>query len=95
MTRFRSVFRPATLLLFLLLGALVPAMAQEAAQGAVEHRPGGEVNLRLPDLGQVSFLGVSGHDILLTGIAVCDLGLLFGLWTYNAVKRLPVHRSMA
>jgi K(+)-stimulated pyrophosphate-energized sodium pump len=95
MTRFRSVFRPVTLLLFLLVGTLVPAMAQEAAQGAVEHRPGGEVNLRLPDLAQVSFLGVSGHDILLTGIIVCVLGLLFGLWTYNAVKSLPVHRSMA
>ena len=38
---------------------------------------------------------VSGHDILLAGIAVCVLGLLFGLWTYNAVKKLPVHRSMA
>jgi K(+)-stimulated pyrophosphate-energized sodium pump len=95
MTRFRSVFRPIPLLLFLLLGALVPAAAQETAQGAVEHRPGGEVNLRLPDLDQVTFLGVSGHDILLSGIVVCVLGLLFGLWTYNAVKKLPVHRSMA
>jgi K(+)-stimulated pyrophosphate-energized sodium pump len=95
MTRFRSVFRPIPMLLCLLLGTLVPAVAQETAQGAVEHRPGGEVNLRLPDLDQVSFLGVSGHDILLSGIVVCVLGLLFGLWTYNAVKKLPVHRSMA
>jgi K(+)-stimulated pyrophosphate-energized sodium pump len=96
MTRFR-LFRPATLLLFLLFGAVAPvALAQgEPAQGAVEHRPGGEVNIRLPDLDQVSFLGVSGHDILLSGILVCVLGLLFGLWTYSAVKRLPVHRSMA
>ncbi|HEX6104559.1 MAG TPA: sodium-translocating pyrophosphatase [Gemmatimonadales bacterium] len=98
MTRFRSVFRPATLLLFLLLGALAPATAfaqAEPAQAAVEHRPGGEVNIRLPDLDQVSFLGMSGHDILLSGIVVCVLGLLFGLWTYAEVKKLPVHRSMA
>jgi K(+)-stimulated pyrophosphate-energized sodium pump len=91
MTRFRSVFRPVAVLLVLLLGALAPAVAQ----GAGEHRPGGEVNIRLPDLDQVSFLGFSGHDILLSGIAVCVLGLLFGLWTYRAVKNLPVHKSMA
>jgi K(+)-stimulated pyrophosphate-energized sodium pump len=98
MMRFRSVF-PA--LLALLLGALAPvmvpvALAQEAAaQATTEHRPGGEVNLRLPDLDTVSFLGFTGHQILLSGILVCILGLLFGLVSYNAVKRLPVHRSMA
>ena len=97
MTRFRSVFGPATLLLVLLLGALAPAaLAQgEPAQTAIEHRPGGEVNIRLPDLNQGNFLGFTGHEILLSGILVCVLGLLFGVWTYNAVKKLPVHRSMA
>jgi K(+)-stimulated pyrophosphate-energized sodium pump len=74
--------------LFTLTGA-TPALAQEG------HRPGGEVNLQLPDLGTVQFLGVSGHQILLSGLAVCVLGLLFGLWNYNGVKRLPVHKSMA
>ncbi|MBA3258648.1 MAG: sodium-translocating pyrophosphatase [Gemmatimonadales bacterium] len=88
-------------LFFLLLGGLVPAAlpvaaAQEAATAEpAEHRPGGEVNLRLPDLDQVSFLGFTGHDILLSGLFVCVLGLLFGLWSYNAVRNLPVHRSMA
>jgi len=88
-------------LFFLLLGGLVPAalpgaVAQEAATAEqAEHRPGGEVNLRLPDLDQVSFLGFTGHDILLSGLFVCVLGLLFGLWSYNAVRNLPVHRSMA
>ena len=104
MTFTRNFFRPATrLLLILLLGtALAPAAfpalnAQEPVQGtaAPEHRPGGEVNLQLPDLNQGNFLGFTGHDILLSGILVCILGLLFGLWSYVRVKKLPVHRSMA
>jgi K(+)-stimulated pyrophosphate-energized sodium pump len=97
----RNWFRPATrLLLILLLGmALVPAAlptlaAQEAVQ-APEHRPGGEVNLQLPDLNQGDFLGFTGHQILLSGLVVCVLGLLFGLLSYSHVKNLPVHRSMA
>ena len=38
---------------------------------------------------------MTGHQILLSGLVVCVLGLLFGAWTYTAVKNLPVHRSMA
>jgi K(+)-stimulated pyrophosphate-energized sodium pump len=74
---------------------LSPALlAQETTQDAA-HRPGGEVNIQLPDLNQGDFLGMTGHQILLSGLVVCVLGLLFGLWTYTAVKNLPVHRSMA
>jgi len=98
----RTVFRPASrLLLVLFLGtALAPVVlpalaAQEAAQGTGAHRPGGEVNLRLPDLNQGDFLGFTGHQILLSGLVVCVLGLLFGLLSYSHVKNLPVHRSMA
>jgi len=69
-------------------------LAQETAQDA-HRRPGGEVNIQLPDLNQGDFLGMTGHQILLSGLVVCVLGLLFGLWTYTAVKNLPVHRSMA
>ena len=90
------------LLLLLLLGtALAPIVptvlaAQDAAQAvAPDHRPGGEVNLRLPDLNQGDFLGFTGHQILLSGLLVCVLGLLFGLWSYTRVKNLPVHRSMS
>ena len=60
-----------------------------------QHRPGGEVNIQLPDLNQGDFLGMTGHQILLSGLVVCVLGLLFGAWTYTAVKNLPVHSSMA
>jgi K(+)-stimulated pyrophosphate-energized sodium pump len=98
------VFRPAArLLLALFLGvavapAVLPALAaQQVAQqpAAPEHRPGGEVNIRLPDLNQGDFLGFTGHQILLSGLLVCVLGLLFGLMSYSHVKKLPVHRSMA
>jgi K(+)-stimulated pyrophosphate-energized sodium pump len=98
----RTVFRPvARLLLVFFIGTalaplVLPALAaQEAAQGTGAHRPGGEVNLRLPDLNQGDFLGFTGHQILLSGLVVCVLGLLFGLLSYSHVKNLPVHRSMA
>jgi K(+)-stimulated pyrophosphate-energized sodium pump len=65
------------------------------AQPAPEHRPGGEVNIQLPDLNQGDFLGMTGHGILLSGLVVCVLGLMFGLWTYTAVKNLPVHKAMS
>ena len=70
------------------------AWAMQEPAGAA-HRPGGEVNIQLPDLNTGDFLGMTGHQILLTGLVVCVLGLLFGAWTYNAVKNLPVHKSMA
>jgi K(+)-stimulated pyrophosphate-energized sodium pump len=98
----RTVFRPAArlLLVFCIGTALAPVVlpalaAQEAAQGSGAHRPGGEVNLRLPDLNQGDFLGFTGHQILLSGLVVCVLGLLFGLLSYSHVKNLPVHKSMA
>ena len=71
------------------------AAQPETAAEAAHHRPGGEVNIQLPDLNQGDFLGMTGHQILLSGLVVCVLGLLFGFWTYTAVKNLPVHHSMA
>jgi K(+)-stimulated pyrophosphate-energized sodium pump len=56
---------------------------------------GGEANLRLPDLSSVSFLGgIDGHKLLLFGIGICILGLIFGMWIFNRLKNMPVHRSM-
>jgi len=74
---------------------LVTAPAAMAAQPPAEHHPGGEINIQLPDLNQGDFLGMTGHQILLTGLLVCVLGLAFGGWVYVGVKNLPVHRSMA
>jgi K(+)-stimulated pyrophosphate-energized sodium pump len=55
---------------------------------------GGEAALKLPDLSQVSFLGVDGHKLLTLGLIFCVLGLGFGLAIYMRLKNLPVHRSM-
>ncbi|MCU0231959.1 MAG: sodium/proton-translocating pyrophosphatase, partial [Acidobacteria bacterium] len=91
-SRLRSVVS-VLLLALLALGVAAPALASETGG----HRPGGEVNLRLPNLDDpaAQFLGYTGHQILLFGLIVCVLGLLFGAWTYAGVKKLPVHRSMA
>ena len=81
----KSFFALSTLLIALAAGAS-PAFGQS-------H--GGEANLRLPDLSEVTFFGgVNGHNLLLVGIAICVLGLLFGLAIYMNLKKLPVHRAM-
>jgi K(+)-stimulated pyrophosphate-energized sodium pump len=73
----------AAVVLVLLTGA--SALAQEAS---------GEAGLKLPDLSQVTFLGVDGHKLLLFGILICLFGLAFGLVIYTRLKNLPVHKSM-
>ena len=79
------------------VGVVVPglAIAQEPAGTAEVHRPGGEANLVLPDLSQVTFLGgIDGHTLLMVGLVVSALGLVFGLVIYGQLKNLPVHQSM-
>src|SRR6202040_3969306 len=51
--------------------------------------------LVIPDLSQATFLGgTNGRSLLMWGLAVCALGLLFGLVTYTQLRNLSVHRSM-
>jgi K(+)-stimulated pyrophosphate-energized sodium pump len=84
------------LTLLFALGTPVLAMTQDSAAAAEQgHRPGGEVNLLLPDLNQGDFLGFTGHQILMSGLVVSVLGLLFGLLSYANVKKMPVHKAMA
>ncbi|MBW8895806.1 MAG: sodium-translocating pyrophosphatase, partial [Acidobacteria bacterium] len=73
--------------------AVLSATAQETMQAAPAHH-GGEANLVLPDLSSQSFLGVNGHTLLYSGLAVAALGLLFGLMMYAQLKAAPVHSSM-
>ena len=77
-----------TAALALLSGAA--AFAQDKAD------VGNEASLKLPDLSSVTFLNgaIDGHKLLLIGIAVCVLGLIFGLVIYSKLKNLPVHKSM-
>ena len=39
-------------------------------------------------------LGYNSRTLLVTGVAICVLGLLFGLVSYSRLKKLPVHHSM-
>src|SRR5438874_5468030 len=64
------------------------------AGSALADEVGGEASLKLPDLSQVSFLGIDGHKLLLFGIVICIFGLGFGLAIYSRLKNLPVHKSM-
>src|SRR5215470_18699253 len=72
-------------------GAAVFALLATSTSAA---EAGGEANLKLPDLSQVSFLGIDGHRLLLFGILFCLFGLAFGLTIYMRLKDLPVHKSM-
>jgi len=74
----------------------IAAAATGTAQAIqVEHKAGGEANLVIPDLSQVSFLGgIHGRSLLMGGLVICALGLLFGLVFYSQLKRMVVHESM-
>ncbi|MEO8126939.1 MAG: sodium-translocating pyrophosphatase [Bryobacteraceae bacterium] len=88
-TRILGTLRRNLPLLLIALAILcVPLLAQAP-------HTGGEANLVLPDLGQATFLGgINGRTLLMGGLAVCALGLLFGLVTYKQLENLPVHSSM-
>jgi len=54
-----------------------------------------EAALILPNLASESFLGVDGWTLLLVmGAIICAFGLVFSFMQFNALKNLPVHRSM-
>ncbi len=87
--------------LLIALGAMLmlafPAASLAAEPGG--HKPGGEVNIVMPDLTgktiDTKFLGgFSGHTLLLSGLVVSALGLVFGLMIYSSLKKMPVHKSM-
>ncbi|HVB07908.1 MAG TPA: sodium-translocating pyrophosphatase [Candidatus Acidoferrales bacterium] len=84
--RVTKIGAASTALTFLSAAA---AHAQSSPEAA-----GGEANLKVPDLSQVSFLGVNGHALLVWGILFCIFGLVFGMAMYVRLKNLPVHRSM-
>ena len=74
----------------------IAASATGTAQAIpVAHQAGGEANLVIPDLSQVSFLGgIHGRSLLMGGLVICALGLVFGLVFYGQLKRMAVHESM-
>jgi K(+)-stimulated pyrophosphate-energized sodium pump len=82
------------LLLTLLLSSGPGSLTALAASDHVS-----EVNLVLPDLGDLSlvaFFGdTSGWTLLSYGLLVCIAGLVFGAVIYRQIQHLPVHRTMA
>jgi K(+)-stimulated pyrophosphate-energized sodium pump len=57
-----------------------------------------EADINIPDLSTVKFAGlggVSGHTLMMLGLAICVIGGLFGIVQYLQTKALPVHESMA
>ena len=53
-----------------------------------------EADIVVPDLHGSSFFGITGYALLVSGIVVCLLGMVFGWFAYNGIKKLPVHQSM-
>jgi K(+)-stimulated pyrophosphate-energized sodium pump len=56
----------------------------------------GDADIQLPSLQDASFLGgsLSGQTILFSGLAVCIVGVLFGIFQYRQTRALQVHKSM-
>src|ERR1700694_3687316 len=87
--------RAACLILPLLVAAVMLMSLPSPAFAQASSTVGGEAQLVIPDLSQTAFLGgTNGRSLLMWGLAVCALGLLFGLLTYTQLRNLPVHRSM-
>ena len=81
--------------LSVLVGVLASVVLSLAALPAfAQGHEGGEATLVLPDLAKVSFLGMDGHSLLLSGLVVCVLGLVFGLVIYGQLKNMAVHGAM-
>ncbi len=75
--------------------SLLSALASAAGPGGSGgHEIRSEADLVLPDFHTIKFLGMSGWMLLAIGLAVCALGLIFGMTIYNQLKNSPVHKSM-
>src|SRR5436190_24322722 len=75
-------------ILFLAATAVPAAFAQNQTEG-------GEVDIKLPDLSKVEFVGgFNGYSLLSLGLIVSGLGFVFGLIIYSRLKNMPVHASM-
>src|SRR6187455_1681875 len=93
--KLRILFLFAALTLPLALSATAHAQATvDASAAQAEPHRGGEASLVLPDLSTETFQGINGRTLLMGGLAVCLLGLAFGMVIFTRLKNMPVHRAM-
>ena len=77
-----------------LFGMVFTGLSFGQEGGAAAATVHGEADLVLPDLGNSSFLGLSGRVLLFFGLAICIAGLAFGIRIYSELKNMDVHSSM-
>lgn len=57
-----------------------------------------ELDLIIPNLAKAEYpIGnwvINGNQLLLGGMGICLLGMIFGLWEFFGIKRMPAHKSM-
>ena len=57
-----------------------------------------ELDLHIPALSKAvySFFGheINGDELLMYGMGICLLGMIFGLWEFFSIKKMPAHKSM-
>ena len=57
-----------------------------------------EMDLNIPflNLAEYNFLGfkINGDQLLMGGMVICLLGMIFGLWEFFSIKKMPAHKSM-
>ncbi len=73
-------------------GALMLALV-----GVVQGAYASEIDLKIPSLDvEYNIFGYSvlGSQILLYGMSVCVLGMLFGLYEFLKIKKMPAHDAM-
>jgi K(+)-stimulated pyrophosphate-energized sodium pump len=56
----------------------------------------GEADLPIPDMKESFFsrLGMNGWMLLFYGIIIIILGMLFGVWQYSRIRKIPAHKAM-
>ncbi len=65
---------------------------------AVSSAHASELDLIIPSLADATYsffgLEISGNGLLLSGMAVCLLGMVFGLCEFFRIKKMPAHEAM-
>src|SRR5512140_2118330 len=79
------------------VGMIAGLLALPAGLFAPHAAMASEMDLVIPEL-TTSYnlfgMTVSGTGLLMAGIIVCLLGMAFGLFMFNQVRRMPAHKSM-